>query len=132
MKCVLAVSLALILFILKRIPSTYDQQPNMVFGKTSKTTVTLPKSSSGSTQWDPAKAFKTTKVTKYVGAMDPTDEEGDDKDPSSDEEPSFKGKGGFGSSTSRAKTTTTKVPRRWKAPYHPPPRPWGPSHPHIW
>ena len=49
---------------------------------------------------------KTNNVTKYVGAMDPTDEEGDDKDPSSDEEPSSKG--GFDSSTSRARSTTTK------------------------
>ena len=41
--------------------------------------------------------------------MDLTDEEGDDKDPSSDKEPSSKGKRGFGSSsTSRAKSATTK------------------------
>ena len=80
----------------------------MVFGKAPKTTVTLSKRGSGSTQWDPAKAPKTTKVTKYVGAMDPTDEEGDDKEPSSEEEPSSKGKGGFGSASSRTKTTTTK------------------------
>ena len=73
------------------------------FGKTSKTTVTLPeRTSSGATQWDPAKAPKTTKVTKYVGAMDATDEEGEEKDPSSEEEPASKGKGGFGSGTSCA------------------------------